>query len=314
VNVVLIAEESAGVQVLKRLAEGANRIVAVLTRDDAAVRGATVASVARNVGAHVIDSKRVRDPQFASWLKEESVDIILNIHSLYVVHAYVVAAPKIGSFNLHPGPLPEYAGLNAPSWAIYHGERNHGVTIHWMDPGIDTGAIAYEARFPISDDDTGLSLSAKCVRNALPLVDELLQAATNGAAAIPAVPQQLDAWRYYGREIPQGGRLEWARPARDVVNFVRAADYTPFESPWGHPRTWLNGAEVEVVKAARTGDRANVEPGTVGGPDGDGARVAAADEWVLIRRIRADGKTHKASDRLHAGQTLGDLPHANKAS
>jgi methionyl-tRNA formyltransferase len=196
--------------------------------------------------------------------------------------------------------------LNAPSWAIYHGERHHGVTIHWMDPGIDTGAIAYETRFPISDDDTGLSLSAKCVRNAIPLVDELLEAANQGAAAIPAVPQQLDARRYYGREVPQDGRLEWARPARDVVNFVRAADYTPFESPWGHPRARLNGDEVWIVKALRTGERATAEPGTVGELDDDGARVAAADEWVLVRRIHADGKTQKAADRLRAGQRLSD--------
>jgi methionyl-tRNA formyltransferase len=306
VNVVLIAEESAGVQVLRRLAEGAHRIATVLTREDAAVRGATVASVARNLGARIIDSKLVRDPQFAFWIKEENIDIILNIHSLFVMHADVVDAPRIGSFNLHPGPLPSYAGLNAPSWAIYYGERSHGVTIHWMDPGIDTGAIAYETRFPISDDDTGLSLSAKCVRNALPLVDELLEAANEGAAAIPAVPQQLEARRYFGREVPQDGRVEWARPARDVVNFVRAADYTPFESPWGLPQARLNGDEVGIVKALRTGKRATAEPGTVGEVDDDAAHVATADEWVLVRRIHTDGKTQKAADRLSPGQRLGD--------
>ena len=57
----------------------------------------------------------------------------------------VLEAPRIGSFNLHPGPLPEYAGLNAPSWAIYHGEQEHRVTLHWLDAGIDTGPIAYGA-------------------------------------------------------------------------------------------------------------------------------------------------------------------------
>ena len=73
-------------------------------------------------------------------MREQGVDLLLNVHSLYLIaRRTVVAAPRIGSFNLHPGPLPEYAGLNTPSWAIYNGEREHGVTVHWMEPGVDTG-------------------------------------------------------------------------------------------------------------------------------------------------------------------------------
>ena len=67
----------------------------------------------------------------------------MNVHSLFLIHPWS-SAPTIGSFNLHPGPLPEYAGLNVPSWAIYEGEkRSHGVTVHWMDEGVDTGPIAW---------------------------------------------------------------------------------------------------------------------------------------------------------------------------
>jgi len=56
----------------------------------------------------------------------------------------VLGVPARGAWNLHPGPLPRYAGLNAPSWAIYRGEQRHGVTVHRMDRGIDTGDIAYQ--------------------------------------------------------------------------------------------------------------------------------------------------------------------------
>ena len=70
----------------------------------------------------ILPSTSVRDPEFAEWMRSEEIDLLLNVHSLYVIHADLVAAPRTGSFNLHPGPLPEYAGLNAPSWAIYHGE------------------------------------------------------------------------------------------------------------------------------------------------------------------------------------------------
>jgi methionyl-tRNA formyltransferase len=94
-------------------------------------------------------------------LRERDVDILLNLHSLVVLGADVVAALRVGSFNLNPGPLPEYAGLNAPSWAIYRGESRHAVSLHWMDAGIDSGPIAYESSFEIDDSDTGLSLTAQ---------------------------------------------------------------------------------------------------------------------------------------------------------
>ena len=102
------------------------------------------------------------------------MDLLLNVHALSVLPAELVAAPRIGSFNLHPGPLPGYAGLNAPSWAIYHGEKTHAVTVHWMDGGIDTGPIAYQSELEITDEDRGFTLSAKCVRAGLPMLQDLL--------------------------------------------------------------------------------------------------------------------------------------------
>ena len=132
--------------------------------------GATVASAASTLGLPSLPSERVREPAFADWIHAHDVDLLLNVHSLFVVNSDVIKAPRIGALNLHPGPLPEYAGLNAPSWAIYFGETRHAVTLHWMDVEIDTGAIAYSAEFDVEEEDTGLSLSARCVREGLPLM------------------------------------------------------------------------------------------------------------------------------------------------
>jgi UDP-4-amino-4-deoxy-L-arabinose formyltransferase/UDP-glucuronic acid dehydrogenase (UDP-4-keto-hexauronic acid decarboxylating) len=290
VNVLLVAEESAGIQVLRAVAASEHRVVGVLTKPPTTGGGATVGSVADQLGVPTYPSEGVRDASLAAWMQGERVDLLLNVHSLYVIRPEVVAAPRIGSFNLHPGPLPELAGLNAPSWAIYLGEERHGVTVHWMAPGIDTGAIAYEDRFDLTDDDTGLSVSIACVRRGVPLVLQLLAAAAaGGAAVIPSIEQDLSRRRYFGREVPQDGRLDWTQPARRVVAFVRACDYLPFPSPWGHPRTMLGGREVAVLKASVTGEPADVAPATVGTPEDGAVRVAAGDEWVLVRRVHADG-------------------------
>src|SRR5262245_45811537 len=161
----------------------------------------------------------VRDASTADWLAREEVDVLLNVHSLFRIDPAVVAAPRIGSFNLHPGPLPRYAGLNAPSWAIYNGETSHAVTLHWMDAEIDTGAIVYSSSFEITDRDTGLSVSATCAREGLPLVTRLLEVAAAEPDSIPAEPQDLTDRQYFGREIPNDGHIDWARPSRELVDF-----------------------------------------------------------------------------------------------
>ncbi|MGH2921564.1 MAG: methionyl-tRNA formyltransferase [Gaiellaceae bacterium] len=305
-NILLVAEESAGIQVLRMVAGSGHRLTAVLTEPPTRGGGATVASVAEKLDVPILPSTSVRDPGFGTWMQAEGIDLLLNVHSLYLIHRDLVAAPRIGSFNLHPGPLPEYAGLNAPSWAIYRGERRHAVTVHWMEAGIDTGAIAYEASFEIGDDDTGLSVSARCVREGLPLFERLLEAAERGRDAIPATPQDLARRRYFGADVPNGGRIVWSRPAREVVDFVRACDYFPFPSPRGQPRAGLDGRTVAVTKASQTGEKTGADPGIVGSPAEDGARVAAEDEWIVVHRLHMEGKAVPAATMLEPGMLLED--------
>ena len=307
-NVLLVGEESAGIQVLRLVAEAGHRLVGVLTAPRTRGGGATVAGVAEQLGLLVLPSERVRDPELASWIRRNEVDVLLNVHSLFVIHADVVAAPAIGSFNLHPGPLPEYAGLNVPSWSIYHGERIHGVTLHWMEPTIDTGPIAYEQRFEMGDEETGLSLSARCVREGRPLVARLLDAAAQDRSSIRAVAQDRAVRRYFGKEVPHGGRVMWSMSARRVTAFIRACDYFPFASPWGHPTGRLGDRAVSIVKADQTGKRTRERPGTVGSVDDDGALVAAADEWVLIRRLQVDGSGVAPHELLRPGARFEERP------
>jgi methionyl-tRNA formyltransferase len=302
-----VAEESAGIQVLRALASSPHELVAVMTAPPTRGGGATVGGVAEQLGAPIEPSERVREPETADWIREQDVDLLLNVHSLYLIAGEVVGAPRIGSFNLHPGPLPEYAGLNTPSWAIYNGEEQHGVTVHWMEPGVDTGDIAYQSRFDLTDSDTGLSVSARCVREGVPLVERLLETAAEDPGGIPRQEQDLSRRQYYKRaDVPDEGRIVWNRPAKRIVDFVRAADYFPFPSPWGIPAARLDGDPVGIVKASRTGRVAEAEPGTIGDADDRGVPVAAEDEWVRVERVLAGERPQPAAEVLRPGGRLTD--------
>ncbi len=307
-NVVLAAEESAGLQMLRALLRSNHRVAAVLAAPPApAAAGVSVWKAAADAGVETWPAKMVKYPSLAERLRQSNVDLLLNVHSLYIINREVLAAPKLGTFNLHPGPLPRYAGLNAVSWAIFAGEREHGVTVHKVEPAIDTGPIVYQSLFPIEDCDTGLSLSLKCVREGVALMLRLVEAAASDPARIPLLPQDLRAREYFGRQVPENGRICWAWPAQKIINFVRACDYFPFRSPWGHPWTHFRGEQLSVVKAFRTGRRCDATPGTIEQCSDKAILVACQDEWISVEKVKIGDKYLSPADIVHAGDVLTNV-------
>jgi methionyl-tRNA formyltransferase len=301
----LVGEESAGAQTLKLLASSSHKLVGAMaspTRKSAG--GLTVWQLAEKLGYRTWPAELVKDAGFAEVVRSEKVDLLLNVHSLFVIKEEIVAAPRYGSYNLHPGPLPRYAGLNAPSWAIYRGERRHGVTLHRMLAGIDTGSIAYQALFDIEDNDTGFSVSAKCIKFGMELIKNLLDAAAISPDQIPVIEQDFTLREYFGRGTPEEGWLDWSRPAREVFNFVRAADYSPFQSPWQTPRSRLGDEEIGFMKVALTGEASDEPPGTIGRRNGEAVRISCADEWIDVKKVLKRGKVAHAIDLLVPGSRL----------
>jgi methionyl-tRNA formyltransferase len=311
VNILLVGEESAGIQTLRALTDSDHRIVAVMASQSKNNSGlVNLWETAEKLGHRTWPSKLVKDPSFADEVRAAEVDVILNIHSLFIINKEVVIAPRIGCFNMHPGPLPRYAGLNAVSWAIYRGETSHGVTIHKMEPGIDTGPIVYQDLFDIDDADTGLTLSARCIRSGIALVLRLMETASIDPTTIPLTSQDLTKREYFGREVPYEGRLIWSLQAREIINFVRACDFFPFPSPWGHPRTVLEtmsgDQEIGVVKACLTGERCDRSPGTVGEFVGPGVKIACGDEWIIVNKLKVEGRYMNSAEVLKPGSHLSE--------
>ncbi|MDN5852082.1 MAG: hypothetical protein L0K86_04395, partial [Actinomycetia bacterium] len=271
-KIVLAAEEAAGMRTLQLVLGSSHQLHAVLASAPGSGTTGSVAAAADRADVPRLDPSLVSDPGFADALAQAGVDVLLNVHSLRIVAPPVLAAPRFGCFNLHPGPLPRYAGMNAPSWAVYHGERQHAVTLHWMTATIDAGPIAYSSSVEISERDTGLSVSATCARRGAQLVARLLDHLANDPRKVPSADQNLSERRYFGPGVPHDGWIRWSSAAREIVNFARACDFGPFPSPWGRPR--LRAADGTPLTAGRV--TASAQPGEGAAPGTGRARAAAA--------------------------------------
>ena len=306
-RIVLVAEEAAGIRVLRALDSLEHTVVAVLA-DDAVSEQQSVAALARRLELPVQPPELVTSAGFADALRRESVDLLLNVHSLQLVAPEVLAAPAIGSFNLHPGPLPRYAGLDVPSWAIYNRETQHGSTLHWLTPQIDGGPVAYSVEFDVEPEETAISLYLKCVRHGVPLVTRLVEAAAHGGAdAIPALEQDRGARRYFGRRPPHDRWLLWELEAERLAALVRACDYGPFDSPWGRARTVVGEVELEVLRATPGPEPAEAEPGTIGERVDGGVLVAAGDRWLLVEAVEVAGRPLDPATALPRGERCSPI-------
>lgn len=87
---------------------------------------------------------------------------MLSIANLRVLPDALLAVGRSGAINFHDGPLPRYAGLHATTWALLAHERTHGVTWHLVEGGIDEGRVLVQREVPIAEDETALTLNAKC--------------------------------------------------------------------------------------------------------------------------------------------------------
>ena len=117
--------------------------------------------------------------------------------------------------NLHNAPLPRYRGMRPINWALKNGESTHGVTIHEIDEGVDTGAIIAQCTFPILPDDEVFDLYVRSQRFAW----ELFLATAPRLLELPALPQDdSKALTYWGKDsVGLGDRQGFTRAGDDVA-------------------------------------------------------------------------------------------------
>lgn len=232
-------------------------------------------------------------------------DFIFSFYYRRMLPAGVLAAARRGAYNLHGSLLPKFRGRAPVNWAIVHGERETGATLHEMTDKPDAGAIVDQMAVPILPDDLAVDVFRKVTVAAEVVLDRTLPALLAGRAATR--PQDPSQGSYHGARRPADGRIDWSRPARAVHDLVRAV-----APPYPGAFTETPRGRLEVLRT-----RVLEEPGTASGARGEpllraeGARLVArcADGGALeIREARLGGAPFTAADLGAQSIPLGRAP------
>ncbi len=229
----------------------------------------------------------------------DPVDYLFSITNLTVLPAEMLALASRAAINFHDGPLPAYAGLNTPAWALMQGETEHGVTWHLMTDAVDCGDVLACENLAIEPGETSLSLNTKCFEAGLRSFTAL--AADLEGAVARRQPMAGPIARFFGRDSrpAAAAMIDWHASAEDIVRQVSALDFGAYRNPLGVAKG-LIGAQMILIQSATALDRSSsATPGTITESSHDGLIVATGNGELRLDRIAdADGNVLPASSLM----------------
>ncbi len=293
----VIGEQSLLIQCCERILARGHAIRAVVATSARIVGWCTQARVHHLTSMASLEEARELEP----------FDVLLSVTNLKMVPNWLLARPTRLAVNFHDGPLPRYAGLNAPVWALANGDTDYGITWHQMSGDADTGAILVQRPVTIGPDDTAFSLNAQCYEAGLAGFHELLAGLETGT--VQPRPQDLSARSYFGaRARPAAGAtLDWHQPATVLQRLVRALDFGPYPNPLLLPKIDLGDRLLLARRATVVPASDAVVPGAVQAIDATTLTIRCGTDALRIDELSTlDGDSLRPMPELSAqGLAIG---------
>lgn len=220
-RVLFFGNHTVGVRTLGTIAKMAE-IVGVIAHPSDPEDGVKYLSVyefASQQGWNVIRSSG-KAPQLENFIMKTAPDLIWVTDYRYLLPPSVLNLAPLGAVNLHPSLLPKYRGRAPVNWAIINGERELGLTAHFIDEEMDGGDIIEQFRYDLTENQD--------IQDALEILYPLYEGITQKvlthflADHVPRHPQNHNQATVFPRRRPEDGLIDWAKSAEQVCNLIRA--------------------------------------------------------------------------------------------
>lgn len=238
--------------------------------------------------------KNINSEDFMERVKEYQADLFVSMSFNQIFKKEMINLPKYGTINCHAGKLPFYRGRNILNWALINDEKEFGITVHYLDEGIDTGDIILQEIYPITDDDNYGTLLAKAYDGCADVLYRGIKMIQGGEVK-PVKQTDIDpVGMYFGIRQPGDEIIDWNRTSREIFNFIRALSL-----PGPQAISWINGKKISINKSKMVpGAHKYINTtGQVIGKTKEGFLVKTGDTILEIVEYSYDGKI-RMGDRL----------------
>jgi methionyl-tRNA formyltransferase len=260
-RIVFIGAGEIGVPTLQALLKSEHEVIGIVTQPDkpvgraqsvepsaikrALMSSAPNASAARTDRAlplPLLQPARIKDRQAIEEIRALMPDVIVVMAYGQILPRDILEIPKIACLNLHASLLPRWRGAAPIQAAIAAGDRETGITVMYMDEGLDTGDILLQRTIDIRPDETGGSLHDRLAKIAPEASFESLRTFAKGNA--PRIPQDNVVATYAPKLKREDGRIDWSEPAQVIERKIRAFN------PWPGAFMTIDGRKLKIFSAA----------------------------------------------------------------
>lgn len=231
---------------LEAISESHNNLIGIVTQPDRPrgrgkrLRPSPVKSWALDKGIDIYQPENINDPDSVELLKSLKPDLIVTAAFGQIVSKDVLDIPSLGCINVHASILPRYRGASPIQQAIIDGEEETGITIMYMDEGMDTGDIILQKYTSIDPDENAGSLHDRLALLGGRTLKEALELFEQGRPE--GVPQDHDSATYCKKIDKSWGEINWNMPATQLKNLVRGL------TPWPGCFTFYNDERLKIWK------------------------------------------------------------------
>ena len=305
-RILYIGAGDIGLPALAWLLGSGHQIAGVFTQPDKPagrkmeMRASPVKALAIERGVPVFQPVKLRAPDAVEQVRSLGADLIVVMAYGQILPKAVLDAARIACINLHASILPRHRGAAPIQAAILSGDNETGITVMYMDEGLDTGDILLVHRLPIHRHETGGTLHDRLAAAAPAALAEAIAGLEAGTA--PRIPQDNALVTYAKKLGREDGEIRWGRPCGEVSRHIRAMN------PWpgafallpdrdGTPR------KVKIFAAADNPHRSG-EPGRVLSASARGILVGCGAGSVLLREVQMEGKRRMPVRDFLAGRAV----------
>ena len=214
---ILVGQGPFGEKTLEALIQKGAEIVAVFCPNDK--RGEAMKTVAEKSGLALFQPNHMKDEAVRQAFLKLKPDLVILAFVTDIIPDSLLEIPSSGTICYHPSLLPKHRGASGINWAIIQGDARTGLTVLWVDKGIDTGPILLQKEVEIGPDDTTGSIY---FNKLFPMgIDALVEAvALIKAGRAPKIPQDHALATYEPPCDDRYAEIDWSKPAQEVYDLV----------------------------------------------------------------------------------------------
>src|SRR5207245_9341588 len=225
-RIVFLGTGEIGLPTLDALLNSEHELVGVVTQPDKPVgceqriEPTPIKRAIAKTAIPILQPARIKDQSSIEEIRALKADVIVVMAYGQILPSDVLKIPRITCLNLHASLLPRWRGAAPIQAAIAAGDRETGITVMYIDEGLDTGDILLQRKIEIAPDETGASLNDKLAQIAPEALTEAILLLKKGKA--PRLPQENEHATYAPKLEREHGRIDWSEPAAIIERKIRA--------------------------------------------------------------------------------------------